>query len=411
MIVRRWILALAAPAAVFFCLALTPADAEACFHVASKVEVGQFEQQAVIFHRDGQQDLVVRIGLEASGPVESLGWVLPVPSLPDSYGVYDGEIFEELDEAVDLRERRQRGLTVGTSSPAESMRVQEHPSASAGPFRIQPIEVDPDRGVAPLQEWLTVNDFETLDASQLQYYVRRGWVFLAIRVDPQEGQAHLEQGGRLPALRASFASEHAVYPLKMSTHQGVFPVRFYLITDEPPQKEDFMGAALRGFHVAAVRDNAERWGLVSIDILTDRRLSATPLTYELSVGLGELNREKAPAAVARFLEDAGAWDRRQQYALSVLYNPHVNEKAGVAAEWPEELAIPALPVRAVEPSQDTSDATQDDPPAADRSGADQSTGCFAGGSPADRPGQPLGLFVGVLLVVWRVGRRGRYMTP
>jgi hypothetical protein len=385
--------------------------AEACFHVGSSVEVGQSEQQAVIFHRDGRQDLVMRIGLETSGPIESLGWILPVPSLPDDYEVYDDEIFADLEEAVGLREKKQRGLTVGPASAGAKMAVKEHPSASAGPYRIQPIEVDPERGVAPLQDWMVDNNFEPLGPAQLQYYVQRGWVFLAIRVDPQEGKEHLEGGGRLPALRASFASEHAVYPLKMSTHQGVFPVRLYLITDERPDDEAFMGASLRGFHVAKVRGKKETGklnyemdtileaGVPSIELLMSQKLTADPLIHEYSVRLGELNREQAPASVARFLTEVDAWQRRDNYALSVLYNPHANQGAGRAARWPEELAIPALALRdspegggdAPAPNKPGPVAT-DTPPsendnAADTTDRTEGVGCAS--SPAPSSPRPL----------------------
>jgi hypothetical protein len=380
--------------------------AEACFHVGPgvEVEVGQSEQQAVIFHRDGRQDLVMRIGLETSGPIESLGWILPVPSLPDDYEVYDDRIFDELEEAVDLREKKKRGLTKGPASEGAKMEVVEHPSAAAGPYRIQPIEVDPERGVAPLQGWMEENDFEPLEASQLQYYVQRGWTFLAIRVDPQEGKEHLAEGGNLPALRASFASEHAVYPLKMSTHQGVFPVRLYLITDERPDKDDFMGASMRGFFVAGVRHGdspVSKGGVPSIDFLTEQRLSMDPLFHQFSAALHELSPEESPPALARFMKDAGAWDRQKRYALSVLYNPHVNQKAGTAAEWPEELAIPALPLRQDDGAETPRDDGASDPPA-----KTEQSGCVASGPGGPRPMVTLwGVFLcGLLGMLGRVNR-------
>jgi hypothetical protein len=246
-------------------------SAKACLHAEAKMygpttrtdvfALSQKGQQALIIHHEGHEDLVMAFEVSASAPLSSLAWIIPVPSVPDSYGTASPNLLGAVAKWTSLRRvvtRRMnirakgRGASPAAASPT-SQALQVLPTAEAGPYAIQPLKATGNAGVAALGKWMKDNGFVPLEKDKLSYYVERNWTFLAVRIQPADGAKAISDKGLLPPLRMRFASARAVYPLKLSTHQGVFPVRVDIVTKEPLPKGAFKGAKKRGFEVAGAK--------------------------------------------------------------------------------------------------------------------------------------------------------------
>jgi len=317
---------------------LIAGPAHACLHAgrasaeATSVALTQHGQQGLLIHRDGQQELVLAVDYQSDKPLDALAWIVPVPSKPDAYETTSAELFDELSTWAQLRRhlpkppplKGLRGRDTPASATRAPMRMLE--AAQAGPYEIQPIMAVGQDGVKALQDWMKDNKIPAIDAAQLTYYVDRGWPFLAIRIDPQEGQKSLATKGGLPPLRISFKTPQAVYPLKLSSHQGIFPVRLYLITDRKLEDAAFDDAVARGFEVAAAP------GAKFL-----RYAHSAPGTLVASVSTFEA--ASAPKQLKALLTKAGM---DGELSLRVLHAPKFGTGVGEPDNWKEDLAIPSL---------------------------------------------------------------------
>ncbi len=313
-------------------LLLWSPSALACMHAAGKntKPVVQAGQEAIIFHAAGVQDLLIKAAPADAGD-GALAWVLPVPSVPTLYKAVGAAAFDQLHRQVALMRQGPQPRSRSAAKSAGSA-IRLLPAAQAGPFVIQPIQGAGPKASVALNEWMSSNGFAQIPAAGLDYYVRRGWTFLAVKLSPNRGKA------TLPALHLRFESERAVYPLKLSTHGGVFAARIYLFTEAVLAEEAFAGARARGFEVLS----------------GGRHLATAAFTRgRLKAKLTSLDAKSAPAALAPLMK-ARFGDKAAQ--LSVLLNERVNETSieGFAksrwahvrfapAVWAEDLSVPGLP--------------------------------------------------------------------
>jgi tetratricopeptide (TPR) repeat protein len=223
-------------------LLAAPSLALACLHLPSDYPggIGQSRQEAVVFWHQGRELLLLRNDyvVESDGEAlpTKLAWVVPVPNLPDSYGVADADVFADLKGHFHAEEAWIRDAT-GAREPAaqdhgfsfseEDGGIDVYTPASVGPYEIQPLKVS---SAEALNTWLQARGFSTVPPENTTYYVERDWIWLCVQVDAEAGQEALAAEGRLNPLRIAFASERPVYPLKFSTHQGEFEVDLWLIT-------------------------------------------------------------------------------------------------------------------------------------------------------------------------------------
>ena len=330
------------PIALLLVLMTSAAPASACIHGAgggtSTTPVSQAGQQALVLHHNGVEDLIMRIEYRGEA-LTHLGWVIPVPNVPTAYATAAPQLFEQLDEAVKLVRHdapRSKSKSAGGGSSSNSA-VHLLPPASAGPFRIQPIKATGAGAATALNQWMTANGFAAIPAAGLAYYVERGWTFLAVRVEPTAGKTTLSASGGLPPLRITFKTPRAVYPLKLSTHGGIFAARIYLLTDQAHPDEAFEGARARGFEVV------HRGRYLS----TARHSRGT-----LRVRKHAFSAHDAPAALRPLLSERFG---DKTVRLSVLFSERVND-TGIKrwadspwkhvrfapAAWAEDLSVPGL---------------------------------------------------------------------
>lgn len=295
--------------------------------------LSQKGQQALIIHHEGHEDLVMAFEVSASAPLSSLAWIIPVPSVPDSYGTASPNLLGAVAKWTSLRRvvthrmnvrAKGRGASPAAASPT-SQALQVLPTAEAGPYAIQPLKATGNAGVAALGKWMKDNGFVPLEKEKLSYYVERNWTFLAVRIQPADGAKAISDKGLLPPLRMRFASARAVYPLKLSTHQGVFPVRVDIVTKEPLPKGAFKGAKKRGFEVAGAKGAVYQ----SAPGAAAGTLLSNVHAFDTAKAPAELRKELARVKLDGKLH------------VRTLYARAFGKGAAKPADWKEDLAVPA----------------------------------------------------------------------
>lgn len=227
-------------------LTILPATgALACLHLREgDLDIRQSRQRALVFWEAGRQELILSVDYEmqatsgrpasavASAADRQLAWVIPLPSMPDAYAESTPGLIDAAAEEWEAHRPRVAYTSPGgpgiTPSPAYPPRLKLLKPVQAGAYQIQPIKTQGAGSERELNDWLKGSGFAPVDPANMRYYVKRDWTWLAIKADlPKSAK------GRLRPLRISFASEEIVYPLKFSSHQGVFALELYVVTSQP----------------------------------------------------------------------------------------------------------------------------------------------------------------------------------
>ncbi len=220
-------------------------------------------QQALIVWRDGVETLVIASELDSQA--QSLGWIIPLPSLPTSIEKADvgglntlqfclqPKITHDLSRAtigtiiivgvavlivwtVVFWDRSLAAVLVvlfllfvlaglllpalGSAGSRSMMNggIQVQKTAHVGAYDINILQAAKP---GDLNDWLTANQFTSLpssgDAAAAQY-IRDKWVFATIKLRREEA------GRNTPhPLKMQFASPYAVYPMKLTALAGAAP--------------------------------------------------------------------------------------------------------------------------------------------------------------------------------------------
>lgn len=227
-------------------VAIAPAIALACIHPPAGYKgeaVSEREKLAFLFHDGQNAHLVLRTVLAAKGGLpETMAWVVPLPSLPSKYEEATAELFEELRELIPRNDPR---MEIAKSAPAPAKvaaakaapQILVHEKQVVGSYQIQPIEILAESAGGELNAWLAKNGFSEVPAENQKHYLRKGAVFLALRVEGLKGAE-----SELKPLHIIYRNDTLHLPLKFSTHSGEFAVRLYTLTEQAPSRkvlEDF----------------------------------------------------------------------------------------------------------------------------------------------------------------------------
>ena len=198
--------------------------------------IRQNTQEAVIFHDNGMQDMILRINYQISGKTapREFAWIITVPNEPQSYTVADSDIFEQtfdwaLPQVRPAPKFRLFPPLFASAGPATD-RIKLSEKVEVGPYNIQPIKVKGADALGALNTWLSANGFPTEDPAHMKYFVDNGFTFLCIKINPAKGKQAVNAGGDLEPLHLTFKSESVYYPLRFSSRQGVFDVNLTVLT-------------------------------------------------------------------------------------------------------------------------------------------------------------------------------------
>jgi hypothetical protein len=197
-----------------------------------KGTIKQSAQEAVLFHADGREELILKINYKiiGEGLPDRFAWVITVPNEPDRYAVADKDLFAKVFPWAQRRVAiRTRSFGRGKKKASAHGLVVGKP-VRVGPYHIQPVRALGKKALGQLNDWLKTNGFPQEDPRHMVYFVENKFTFLCVKFDPRAGEKAVDRRGGVPPLNLSFRSRDPYYPLRFSSRQGVFDVNLYVLT-------------------------------------------------------------------------------------------------------------------------------------------------------------------------------------
>ena len=235
-----------ASAVLLTCLAVqqTAADGLVFRPIAYKGSLNERSQEAIIiFHKgdkagEATQDLILKISVE--GGVDQFGWVVPLPSVPDT-GKEDARLFDELHGYVQARlvaasakpqaTNDADGQTEAAPKAAEGVEVVSR--KTVGSFDVSIVK---ENRAGSLNQWLTDNKYQPVEGGDevIEWYRKKGYVFACMRVsDAALGE---DRAVDLHPLRFSFTTggrDGMFFPMRLTGLQEErFDVNIYVFYDK-----------------------------------------------------------------------------------------------------------------------------------------------------------------------------------
>jgi HEAT repeat protein len=235
--------------------------ADGCFVLPFKwnkqKDINEPAQKAIIFRDGRKEELILQVKYE--GPASKFGWLVPVPGLPK---VERGsmECFYELSRYTQEHMEPPRfrgtlgGAYYGGGAPGGKGGVEPVKVIELKTVGAYQVAVLSGQDAGSLKVWLDKNRFSAPEDRNgvLESYIKRGWYFVAVKVDLSGGpipavnlggrdgqrraQSIREQlaKGELHPLRISFESDECVFPLRISSlNNRPSEVQIYTLSSEP----------------------------------------------------------------------------------------------------------------------------------------------------------------------------------
>ena len=270
--------------------------------------ISQSAQEAVIFHADGREELILKINYKITGDTlpDKFAWVITVPNTPDAYEVADAKLFEEVFPWA-------QKLVVPRSKNGDSLGDRGHgleigKPVKVGPYTIVPVKALGKEALTGLNDWLADNGFPKEDPTHMEYFAENKFTFLCVKFDPPKDKKTVDADGGVPPLHLSFKSESPYYPLRFSSRQGVFDVNLYVLTK---QEFDYKNSS----------DSLQRINVDEKSGFT-KNVEVDPKDFPKAL--------KAAYEKSKFKEDSGKW------RLNVLRAKDVN-KGNSIAKWKTDI--------------------------------------------------------------------------
>jgi hypothetical protein len=223
---RRWLALLLAllPAPVALVL-VAPAQACACGGVVDQPggDTSVSGETAVVVWDGTQETILLRLSTRSEAV--TAGLLVPTPT-PATVALGDEQVFTDLAAVTVPRTEERRHLFGppllfgdgggdGASAGGPGGGVQVLDTVDLGPLRATTLSATDARA---LDGWLAEHGYESSPALQsaVTPYVDEGWSFVAVQLNAV-GQT---LAGTLPPIAMSFASDEAVYPMRMSSAAG-----------------------------------------------------------------------------------------------------------------------------------------------------------------------------------------------
>lgn len=202
-----------------------------CFHfpVEYKESLTEGKKEAFVFHDGQYAHLIIRTNMTANVFPNELAWVLPFPSLPVKYEEVDGRFFKELYGLIPEGFRKGDRAGFGRSDKQkEGLGFKVHESVVVGGYQIQPIEILKEKSGQEFNTWLSKNKFNEMPNGNQKYYLKKGAVFLAIRMNTK-GLANIS----IKPLHIVYPSDHVSVPIKFTHDSRTFDLDLYVFAKSP----------------------------------------------------------------------------------------------------------------------------------------------------------------------------------
>ncbi len=211
---------------LFLCILVLVSIAKADGMVVSpsSAEAYETDQKAVIFYEDGIEDLFLSITF--NGTADSFGWIVPTPAEPEVTKSTD-MLFERLDEMTrpeyPVPTSYDKFQFMGTLEDNASG-VQVLQTKKIEYYDISVLKAENKDG---LYNWLNDNGYSFPQAGKyiIDEYIHNNWTFTAIKIDKEQiGSSRVQNqfsSGHATPLRLTFATDKAVFPLKISSIGGM----------------------------------------------------------------------------------------------------------------------------------------------------------------------------------------------
>lgn len=220
---RRWLALLLAVMSTPVPLVLVaPAQACACGGVVDQPggDTSVSGETAVVVWDGTQETILLRLSTRSEAV--TAGLLVPTPT-PATVALGDEQVFTDLAAVTVPRTEERRHLFGppllfgdgdgdGASAGGPGGGVQVLDTVDLGPLRATTLSATDARA---LDGWLAEHGYESSPALQsaVTPYVDEGWSFVAVQLNAV-GQS---LAGTLPPIAMSFASDEAVYPMRMSS--------------------------------------------------------------------------------------------------------------------------------------------------------------------------------------------------
>lgn len=237
----RHVLVVAALAAAPVIALASPAQACACGGVVSPDAGASVADETALVQWNGREEtIVMKLALESDADNAAL--VVPTPT-PARVAAGKTATFDELQRltAPRVETKNEWWESIGTSSSSDDATAAA-PLGSApnvlAQVQLGPLEATTlaDGDLTGLQTWFSTNGYEMKPevTQSLAPYVADGWAFVAMRLT-----SATPLDGDLDPVRLTFASDHFVYPMRMSAAATKSQsVRIYALSDRRVERRD-----------------------------------------------------------------------------------------------------------------------------------------------------------------------------
>lgn len=186
--------------------------------------VYETDQKAVIFYDEGIEHLIISATFQ--GDADDFAWVIPTPAKPEVEKSTDF-LFTRLDEMTrPLEAYPERSKYSGMSLQGDGMNEPGVSVLETKKIEYYEISVLEANDKDALYNWLNDHGYHFPQSGKYiaEDYIQKGWFFTAIKISNDSASAvatnQLRTGHAVP-LRLTFNSDSIVYPLKISSLNGM----------------------------------------------------------------------------------------------------------------------------------------------------------------------------------------------
>ena len=202
---------------------------QACMHVPLGYghEVTYATEEIFMYHDGRYAHMIIKSTIQVDAPdlPETIGWIIPVQSIPVDYKEADAQIFKSLFDYVEFRKAEMtRGMQSLSLDSSQGLIL--HEKQFVGHYEIQPIELTDYSSGKELLDWFNDNGFKTKN-KDIDYYLKNHYAYLAIKITDLHDQKE-----ELKPLHIVYKSDELSVPLKFDSLSGTFTINLYFLTGQ-----------------------------------------------------------------------------------------------------------------------------------------------------------------------------------